>query len=319
MPLSDTRRFLRDWLSRARELIAPDDRRALFSASHLLGGLARRTQLRDRPATPTDQVGERDPALVNLFGDLFREIGQRYFRVRTLGVEHFPTTGPVLLVGNHSGGIVTIDSFLAAVAIADAHGVDRAPFALAHDFLFDDPVVGKYAARLGILRAGHDSARHALRAGHPVLVYPGSDWDAFRPYRDRNRVILAGRKGFLKLALREQVPIVPVVCAGSQEQFIVLTRGDRLARALGLHRLARVSVFPIVLSLPWGLTSGLLPYFPLPTQITIGFGEPIRWPDLGPEAADDEAALNRCYSLVEGRMQTLLDHLIEVRSGRSAG
>ena len=63
-----------------------------------------------------------------------------------------------------------------------------------------------------------------------MLVYPGSDLDTFRPFRDRDKIVLGGRKGFLELALRERVPIVPVVTAGTHEQIIVLTRGDRLAR-----------------------------------------------------------------------------------------
>jgi 1-acyl-sn-glycerol-3-phosphate acyltransferase len=155
-----------------------------------------------------------------------------------------------------------------------------------------------------MLRAGHDSAHHAFEAGGCVLVYPGSDIDTFRPFRDRNKIVLAGRKGFVKLALRERVPIVPVVAAGMHEQFIVLSRGDWLAHALHAHRWIRAEVLPLVLSIPWGLTSGFVPYLPLPAQMTLSFLPPMSWPHLH---EDDPDALERVYREVEHVMQEELD------------
>lgn len=301
------------WLTRARELVPPEDRKVLLSPLALGLAFSKYALFHRGDRVDATDVHARDPELCCLLLDLFRALGSVYFRAHILGVENVPAAGPVLLAGNHNGGLVSVDSFLAAGAIMDAHGPARTPFALGHDFLFDNPVTRRYAGRLGILRAGHESARHALREGCSVLVYPGSDWDAFRPYTDRNKVVLAGRKGFIKLALREQVPIVPVVSAGSHEQFIVLTRGERLARLFGVHRFARTDVLPIVFALPWGITSGFLPYIPLPAQITIGFGEPIRWPDLGPSAADDPEIVARCFTEVEARMQSLLDRLVAIR------
>ena len=126
-------------------------------------------------------------------------------------------------------------------------------------------------------------------------------------------MVLGGRKGFLRLALATGVPIVPVVSAGTHEQLIVLTRGDRLAKLLGMHRWARAFVCPIVFALPWGVTSGFVPYLPLPAQTTLAFGHPIAWPELSPGDADDPAVLDRCYAEVEAKMQSLLDELTERR------
>jgi 1-acyl-sn-glycerol-3-phosphate acyltransferase len=146
-----------------------------------------------------------------------------------------------------------------------------------------------------------------------VLVYPGSDLDTWRPFRHRNRIELGGRTGFLKLALRERVPIVPVVSAGTSEQMVVLLRGERVARALGLKRLLRAEACPIMLALPWGITSGYLPYVPLPAQTTLRFGSPIRFAHVDPAQAEDPHTLERCYDEVRAQMQALLDSVTEGR------
>lgn len=298
------------WLARARALIPAADRAVLVSPPALVLRFLRYTMAtKDKRSAPSDDVDARDPQLIQLFTEVVHQAMRRYFRAEVEGLDNVPATGAALLVGNHNGGLVSVDSFLAVGAIHDRHGVDRAVFGLAHDFLFHDPILRRQATRLGLLRAGRTGAHHALARGHLVLVYPGSDLDAFRPFTDRNRVVLGGRKGFVQVALREQVPIIPVVSAGSHEQFIVLTRGDRLARLFRLHRWARTDVCPIVFSIPWGISLGFVPYIPLPTQITVAFGAPIAWPELGPEAADDPAIVTRCYERVEDEMQATLDRI----------
>lgn len=305
-----------DWLSRARRLVPAEDRRVLLNPPRLVARFTRYALHRVRGRAgqvSADDVHPRDPELVSLLCDLFRLLGEHYFRFRVEGLHHVPATGPVLLVGNHSGGLLPSEGFFTALAIHDHFGPDRAVYALVHDFVFEDATLCRYAARLGMLRAGHDSARHALAEGHCVLVYPGSDLDTFRPFRDRGKVVLGGRTGFLRLALREGVPIVPVVTAGTHEQMIVLARGDRLARAIHAHAWARTEVLPLILAVPWGLTLGFVPYLPLPAQTTQVFLPPMRWPDLGADSADSPAALERCYREVETAMQSAMD---EIARGR---
>ena len=303
---------LAGWLERARRLVPAEDRKVLLSPPRLAARFVKfaiRRALGMSGRVTADDVHARDPELVTLVGELWRVLARYYFRLRVEGVENVPPSGPILLVGNHSGGLLPSEGFFTALALHEHFGPDRALYALAHDFLFEDPTLQRYAARLGILRAGHESAHHAFAAGGCVLVYPGSDMDTFRPFRDRNKVVLAGRTGFLRLALREGVPIVPVVTAGNHEQFVVLTRGDRLARLLHAHAWARTEVLPLVLSFPWGLTTGFLPYLPLPAQTTLSFLPPMTWPELDAASADRPEDLARCYHDVEVAMQTELDRI----------
>ena len=255
---------------------------------------------------------ERDPVFVEALVDWARFIGEKYFRYELRGLERIPQTGPALIVGNHSGGLVTVDAFFVWVAVWDAGGPDRAVYALGHDVVYDVPTLRKYAGRMGVLRAGHEGARRAFEKGHLVLVYPGSDYDSFRPFGERNRVVLAGRTGFVKLALRNRVPVVPLASVGMQESLIVLTRGTRLGKALGIHRLIRSNVLPIAIGIPWGLFTPYLPQFPLPAQVTMEFGEPIRW-DFPPGAENDPEIVGRCYREVEAALQRGVDALAEGR------
>ncbi len=303
-------RGARDWVGRLKALVPLRDRLELTSPPILAAKFLRYAMsLRHKRDSVADDPDARSPDFARLAADLFRALGRFYFRLEVQGVDNVPAHGPVLLVGNHNGAMLPTDGFFTQVAIWDRYGPERAIYALAHDFLFYDEQLRRYALKLGALRAGHRNARRVFDRGGIVLVYPGSDLETFRPWRDRNRIVLGGRKGFVRLALEAGVPIVPVVSAGTHEQLVVLTRGDRLAKALRMHRWARTDVCPIVAALPWGITTGFLPYLPLPAQTSIAFGPPMTWPELGPGDAHDPAALDRCYAQVETKMQAMLDEL----------
>ncbi len=157
----------------------------------------------------------------------------------------------------------------------------------------------------------------ALRSGASVLVYPGGAEDVFRAHSLRNQIYFAGRQGFIKLALRERVPIVPVISTGAHDTLIVLTECYEIVQQLhewGMPWLFGIDpvVFPIYLGLPWGLSFGPLPNIPLPVTIHTRICSPIKFESYGREAACDREYVNQCYEIVVSQMQQELDQLVKL-------
>jgi 1-acyl-sn-glycerol-3-phosphate acyltransferase len=175
----------------------------------------------------------------------------------------------VLLVGNHSGGNLTPDTTIFTLAFTTFFGVERPFYQLAHNLVLAMPTLGALR-KFGTVAASQENARKALETGAALLVYPGGDYEVHRPSWQRHRVDFDDRKGFIKLALDQDVPIVPVVSIGGQETALFLTRGGPLARLLRVDRLFRLKVLPISIALPWGLNVGdMLGHIPLPAKISI--------------------------------------------------
>ena len=119
-----------------------------------------------------------------------------------------------------------------SAAFYDHFGPDRRFHQLAHDVAAKSPLLG-LIRRYGVVPASHDNARAAFDLGAPVLVYPGGDYETFRPSWHGDKIEFGGRQGFIKLALERDVPIVPVVAIGGQETALFVTRGQRAAKLLG--------------------------------------------------------------------------------------
>jgi 1-acyl-sn-glycerol-3-phosphate acyltransferase len=190
-----------------------------------------------------------------------------WHRAEVRGLENVPE-GPSLLVSNHSGGFFTMDFPILAMSWAKRFGIARPLYLLAHSAIVGGPSAD-LLRRMGLVPASSDNAREALRAGAPLLVFPGGDYDAGRPTSKRNIVDFAGRTGYVATALEAGVPIVPVVSIGGQENQLYLARGRRLAQRLGTPSIARLSVLPITFGFPWGPSLGLVAplNLPLPTKI----------------------------------------------------
>ncbi len=230
-----------------------------------------------------------------------------YFRADVRGLDRIPTTGPVLLVGNHSGGNVPPDTFVFTLAFCSYFGVERPFYQLAHNLVVSAPPLASLR-KFGTVAANHDNARLALESGAALLVYPGGDYEVFRPFWERNRVDFGGRMGYVRLAREAGVPIVPVASVGGQESVFFLSRGQWLAKLLRVDKLLRLKSVPIALAPPWGLIiSDLYGHIPLPSKIVVEAQQPIS----ADEIADSEDS--DVHDKVEGALQAAVDRLAAER------
>ena len=268
------------------------------SAEDLAATLARRGS--------RDPFTLRDPHYIERTLPAMRLASKLYFRADVRGLEHIPADGPVLIVGNHSGGTMIVDTFVFAQAFYDHFGPQRRFHQLAHDLVFKLAGLRILVERYGTVPASRANMVRALRRDAALLVYPGGDHETYRPSWESDRVDFAERTGFVELALKHDVPIVPVVAIGGQETGLFLGQGGGLARALRLDRLMRLKVFPAVLGPPIGATILDLPIrFPLPAKISIRVLKPIDLRErLGRHPDVDEG-----YKLVTSTMQRTLTRL----------
>jgi 1-acyl-sn-glycerol-3-phosphate acyltransferase len=258
---------------------------------------------------PEADLDDRDPDYIRETLPGLWLLASFYFRADVRGLDRIPPEGPVLIVGNHSGGNVTPDTVVFTLAFSGHFGVERRLHPLVHNLVLAMPLPYRLA-KFGCVAASHDNARLALERGGAVLVYPGGDWEVHRPSWESGKVDFAGRKGFIKLALDNDVPIVPLVAVGGQETAVFLSRGDRLASALRLDKLFRLKVLPVSLSIPWGLNVGdMLGHWPLPAKLTVEAMEPIHLRErFGRDPDVDEV-----YEELTSTMQSKLDELTDER------
>jgi 1-acyl-sn-glycerol-3-phosphate acyltransferase len=218
---------------------------------------------------PQADLDERDSDFIREHLPSLWLLASLWFRGEVRGLGNIPDDGPVLLVGNHSGGNLTPDTMVFTVAFSTYFGAERAFYQLAHNLVLTMPGLA-WLRKFGTVAASPANARRALESGAALLVYPGGDYEVHRPIWERNRIDFNQRKGFLRLALEHNVPIVPVVSVGGQETALFLSRGERLARLLALDRMFRLKVLPVSIALPWGLNVGdMLGHIPLPAKITV--------------------------------------------------
>ena len=273
-------------------------------AASLIGGavsgIARRFQRR----VPQADLDERDADYIRESLPRLWMLASLYFRAEVRGLERIPE-GPVLLVGNHSGGNLTPDTGVFTLAFNTYFGVERRFYQLAHNLILSWPGLG-FLRKYGTVAASPENADEALKSGAALLVYPGGDYEVHRPSWERAKVDFGGRKGFIRLALKHGVPMVPVVSVGGQETALFLSRGEGLARLLRLDKLLRLKVLPVSLAIPWGINVGdMLGHIPAPAKITTQVLQPI---DLR-ERYGNSPNVDQIYDDVIESMQRTLDAL----------
>lgn len=254
-----------------------------------------------------------DPKLMKKQSGIWNQLMDRYFRLEIDGFDKLPEE-PCLLIGVHSGGPLTMDAWTVVMAWWRHFGENRKIHATAHDVLMNSRGLGKYIRRLGVISPSRENIQAAFDKGDDVVLWPGGELDSYRSWMKRDEAVLGGRKGFIRMAMRAGVPIVPVATVGGHDTMFVLSEGRGLAKLLKLKERMRSDVAPITLSWPLGIALHLTPFqhIPLPAKIRTEMLEPI-YLDSDPARLDDQEYVDSIYEEIESRIQVAMDELAEKR------
>ena len=227
-----------------------------------------------------DRLDARDVDAIRGVLPIVRAVNARYLKLRVEGLEHASSVSnePAMFVSNHNGGFTGPDVLCTLGTLWETFDPSAPLYALAHDFAMRQLTpFGRFIQKFGAIRAHPENAVRALASGAKVLVYPGGDLEAYRHFRRRHEIVLGDRTGFVRIAQRAGVPIVPIVAYGAHRSAVIVHDGEGIARLFDLHRRARVKRFPIALALPWGVALGpWAPYLPLPFPIRLRVLPPMR-------------------------------------------
>ena len=272
------------------------------------------------------QPGVPTPKAARFLRRVLGPILKRVHRTKLEGLDRLPE-GPFLLVANHSG-LGMCEVFALGCAWLERFGCDRPLAGMAHPFAFSIWPMAPFLRGVGAIPSTYEHAEAALSAGTAVVVFPGGDHEATRPIWQARRVDFNGRKGFLRLARRAGVPVVPMGIDGAHYTMPILLRADRwlswltiVPALLGVRRLP-VTVLGVIgaglmaaylpASIGWGWTALLmalwvgspLSMFPwVPWTIRMRIGDPIAPDALFPGEDDDlDRAYHRVVTAVQERV-----------------
>jgi 1-acyl-sn-glycerol-3-phosphate acyltransferase len=244
---------------------------------------------RATPDTRVDRFG-RDESLVNSLQPLADLLYERYWRVTVEGANQIPNS-PCIFVANHAGAL-PIDGPLLHHALRRQRPDLKATRWLLEDQVFHTPGLGLLWNRLGAVRASPENAHALLQEKTPIIVFPEGFQGLSKPFSERYQLRRFGRGGYVKIAVRAQVPIVPVAIVGAED------------------------AVPLLAKLPGGLFG--LPYLPitippLPAKWVIRFGEPV-WLNAGPDAANDIDWVLQTNDRLRTHIDSMLQELLSQRS-----
>jgi 1-acyl-sn-glycerol-3-phosphate acyltransferase len=266
-------------------------------------------------------LGRIDPDFAEKISPFLDGLYQHYFRCEVDGWENVPES-KALFVGNHNG-LLTFEVLMLFHAWWKRFKGSRRALGLAHSIALNNPFFRWIVPRLGAIPADPEVAFEALERDYSLLVYPGGEKESFRPYRDRKVIDFYQRKGFIRIALRAKVPVVPIVSIGAHESYVILSRGEEIAERLGLKDKYRLHGVPITfrsLFFMWCVTTGVFTFFPLllapaafmsifvplPAKMTFKILAPIDVCALYDDALTEEQNLQEIYDHILGVMQGVL-------------
>jgi 1-acyl-sn-glycerol-3-phosphate acyltransferase len=252
-----------------------------------------------------DDFGYDEMLSRELLLPLAKPLYENYFRVRTLGIERIPNEGPAVLIANHSG-TVALDAVMVQYAVARKHPERRAVRNIGADLVYRLPFVGPLARKTGNAVACPDDAYELLRRGELLGIFPEGFKGVGKGWRERYKLQRFGRAGFMEIALRAQVPIIPIAVVGAEEAFPMIGNARGLARLLGLPYFPITPTFPLL---------GPLGLLPLPSRWFIEFGHPIRTDEYAADDADDAMLVFDLADRVRDTIQQMLYRNLNARGG----
>jgi 1-acyl-sn-glycerol-3-phosphate acyltransferase len=221
----------------------------------------------DEPIADPARLGDvdewgRSAHLRELARKAYDPVYRKWFRVEWEGLDRIPADGGALLVANHAGAIPSDAPVI-------MHGIetelDRPVYGLADHMFRNLPVVGTLWSRLGGVVAHPDNAYRLLREQHQlVLVFPEGEKGAGKTYPERYRLRRFGRGGFVEIAMRAGVPVVPIAVVGAEESMPIVVKSNTIGRALGLPFLP-VTANHLLL----GPVLGTIGYFPAKFRLRV--------------------------------------------------
>lgn len=253
-----------------------------------------------------DSIENFDYRLVRLALPAVQAIARRYFRAEVQGLERVPE-GPAMIVGNHNAGITFLEPFMMGAVWYRIRGESDPLFFLAHDAMVSLPLLRNVLLKFGCVRASMENSKKIFAAGRKLVVFPGGNYEAFRKFSERYTVDFGGHRGFARLAVEADVPIVPMLSIGGHETFFVIHRGERLAKLTRMDKILRSRSFPVSVALPWGVMLGPFFHFPLPAKCTVEFGEPFTRSEIVHGNANMKTKVDAVYKETIRRIQEMMD------------
>jgi 1-acyl-sn-glycerol-3-phosphate acyltransferase len=250
-----------------------------------------------------DEFG-MDDAVREVVLPFFQFLYYQYFRVETEGTHNIALNGPALLIANHSGSIAIYDGSIVNLAVMNNHPAQRWPRYLVDDFIYYLPFMGTFLQRTGGIRACHENAMRLLDHGHIVTVFPEGIKGVGKLFDQRYQLQRFGRGGYVRLAMRAGVPIIPTAIIGAEEIHPMIWKSERIGKIVGLP------YFPFTLTFPWLGPLGLIP---LPTKWRIIFGAPISFAKYSPHDADNDALVMKVNESIKSTIQKMIDKALKQR------
>ncbi len=207
--------------------------------------------------SPGTEVSEFDPKYQEAFRkEVLGPIIKYYFRGELQQVENLPQTGPLIVAMNHAGMSFPWDFLTLGYLLSEARGWVVQP--LASPALFEHPWVNwwlpaKWSQVLGGVRAELDDFEAAMAAptliaiaqGKILLYAPEGIRGPIKGWRRRYQLEKFD-VSFIKLSYRYQIPILPVVCIGSESLHPWAVNFKKLQR---LVKLPFLPISPLMLAL----------------------------------------------------------------------